>query len=139
MAPISNSVGNTLKALLAGWIGIVFGTSVLIYFLSPLAPLTYHPNPAVKLSIVAVFGALVFAFRPAISRRPAGLVAGSVGFALVAVLLVLALLPAGLSRGYGIGLSGARFDPAILPLYLAGALLGGAVFAYAYIRLARAK
>ena len=156
MTTPSSSVGSMLRALLAGWIGLVFGTSGLLYAFSSLPQPVYHPNallnalrgiwevadamgPAVKIALVLVFGGLLLLFRRAIGRMPARLYAGSMAAAVVAVLLVLALLPAGLSRGYGIGLSGQRFDAALLPLYLAGAVLGGAAFAYAYTRLAKPR
>lgn len=48
-----------------------------------------------------------------------------------AMLLLLALLPAGWSDGLGIGLTGRRFDPTTLPSYLLGGLLAGLTFSLA--------
>lgn len=152
MPVFTRPVGDTLRALLAGWVVLIFGTSTLLYFLAPLPHPAYHAQPAlntlrgiwkvadamgpaVKLSLVGVFGALLFAFRPMLRKTPGWLYGGSIVAAGTAVLLVLAALPTSLSRGYGIGLTGQRFDASLLPLYLAGAALGGAAFAFTLRRL----
>ncbi|GAB2787396.1 hypothetical protein GCM10027275_35150 [Rhabdobacter roseus] len=142
--------------MLAGWIVIVFGTSLLIFFFSPLTYETYHSNPilnalrtvweiademgpAVKLSLVLLFGTFVFLFKERIRQDRVLFYASSIGFALLSMLLVLALLPADLSRGYGVGLTGRRFDGKMMPIYATGAFLGGAAFAYMYRRLSASK
>ena len=53
---------------------------------------------------------------------------------LAAMTLTLALLPAAWSRGFGIGLTGARFDLQVLPWYALGAAASGLVFAFALAR-----
>lgn len=72
--------------------------------------------------------------------RVAGLmmriVAGS-AISVAAMILDLSLLPAALSRSFGIGLTGARFDPAILPYYLGGAAIAGAAGVIAHYRCQR--
>lgn len=70
-------------------------------------------------------------------RARGWLYAGSMAAAGAAV--VLAVLPASLSRGYGIGLTGQRFDSSLLPLYLAGAVLGGVAFAFTLQRLKKTR
>ncbi len=45
-----------------------------------------------------------------------------------AMVVTLALIPKSLSRGFGVGLTGARFAGATLPIYLCGGALGGVVF-----------
>ena len=147
-----DTIAITLKALLAGWVTIVFGTSTLIYFFTSLEHEIYHSNlllnilrniweiademgPAVKLSIVIVLGILVHLFRNTISKSRIYFYLSSIAFAIISVLSVLALLPVNLSRGYGIGLTGTRFDTEMMPVYLIGAILGGIVLAYVYIKL----
>jgi hypothetical protein len=44
------------------------------------------------------------------------------------MLAVLASLPAEWSRGFGVGLSGNRFDPGLLAVYLFSAALAGLAF-----------
>ena len=46
-------------------------------------------------------------------------------------MLLLAFLPEAWSRGFGIGLTGARFDPATLPWYLIGGAAAGLAFSLA--------
>ena len=48
--------------------------------------------------------------------------------AAVAMLLMLALLPAAWSRGFGIGIAGARFEPVLVGIYLSGALAAALTF-----------
>lgn len=45
-----------------------------------------------------------------------------------AVCLTLAFLPQAWSRGFGIGLTGLRFDPSVWPIYLVSAAAAGVVF-----------
>lgn len=51
-----------------------------------------------------------------------------------AMLLALGVVPEALSRGYGIGLTGARFDPSVLPIYSIGGALGGVAFTVSVTR-----
>jgi mannose/fructose/N-acetylgalactosamine-specific phosphotransferase system component IIC len=146
----------TFKALLGAWATLVFGTSMLIYFFSSVPHKFYHQNPvvnilrniweiademgpAVKISIIIVFGILVLLFKSTISKNQIFFYLGSTIVAIISVSLVLALLPSDLSRGYGIGLTGARFDIKMIPIYLLGAVWGGAVFAYIYTELSISK
>lgn len=64
------------------------------------------------------------------------IVAGS-AISVAAMILDLALLPAPLSRSFGIGLTGARFDPAVLPYYLGGAAIAGAAGVVAHYHCQR--
>jgi hypothetical protein len=50
------------------------------------------------------------------------------------MLLTVGLVPEFLSRGFGIGLTGARFDPSVLPIYLVGGALGGIAFTISVTR-----
>ncbi|WP_100335868.1 hypothetical protein [Hymenobacter chitinivorans] len=145
-------VGALLKALLAGWVVMVFGTSILIFLFAPLEQDRYSSNwlvnsfrtiweigdamgPAVKISYIVLFGLLIFASKSVINRNRRTSYALSIIFAVVSATLVLAFLPADFSRGYGIGLTGARFDTRMLPIYMAGAVLSGVAFSYAVNRL----
>jgi hypothetical protein len=56
----------------------------------------------------------------------------SIFSALIAVVLVLAFLPENISRGYGIGLTGFRFETKMLPIYLVGAVFGGIIYSLLY-------
>ena len=131
-------------ALLFGWVALVFVSSALVVGLStgPVAgaggPGAYlaatwevadKVGPAVKLLLVALFAALVI---PAERLRPhalAGHLALMALLGVVAMGLTLALIPEALSRGFGVGLTGARFDVAALPAYAVGGVAGGLVYA----------
>ncbi|MCJ8211982.1 hypothetical protein MUY27_19850 [Mucilaginibacter sp. RS28] len=156
MTKSESTLSITLKSLLGGWVALVFGTSTLVYFFSPIPHRSFHQNPVinglrniweiaddmgpvVKLSIIAVFAVLYILSRSIIKKSRLSFYTGSIIIAVIAVLLVLALLPADLSRGYGIRLTGARFDLSMLPIYLSGAVLGGVVFSYIYFKLSRAS
>jgi hypothetical protein len=83
-------------------------------------------GPFVNISIVFLFGGLLYIFRKILKNRFFYLT--NIISALIAVILVLAFLPENISRGYGIGLTGFRFDPKTFPIYLAGAAFGGTVY-----------
>lgn len=72
-----------------------------------------------------------------LTTRVAGLIgrlaAGS-SISVMAMIVDLGLLPATLSRSFGIGLTGSRFDPAVLPYYLGGAAIAGAAGVAAHYR-----
>lgn len=142
----------TLKSLLAAWVTLIFGTSLLLFLFAPVNFKVYNSNylanlltsvweigdamgPAVKLSLIALFGTLVFTFQKNGTGEPTYLYLKSIVFALVATLLVLAFLPADYSRGFGIGLTGSRFDGQVLAIYLIGSVLGGAVYAFTFRKL----
>jgi hypothetical protein len=130
-------------AWVLAWATAVYLPSLFIALLS-LSPLASVGNllldtfqvadevsPAAKLTYAALFGVLVMSAR----RRGAGrgpsihLVIGVVSSA-----LVVALLPADWSRGFGVGLDGTRFDPLPTAIYLIGGLTSGAVFSLAEAR-----
>jgi hypothetical protein len=87
--------------------------------------------PAAKLLLVALFAALVWLGerwrRTDGARHTAptwSVYAMNIVLGIAAMALTLALVPADFSRGFGVGLTGARFDPIVLPLYVASGALG---------------
>lgn len=135
-----------LQIWIAGWVVAIFLPSVIIAFLglsqeaAPIAsgfdklPWTTwvvadEVGPFAKLSMGALLlAALLLIVRSRATRMPglflAGLTSGS-----LSVLIPIALLPDRFSRGFGIGLTGERFDPVTLPIYLFGGAAAGFVFA----------
>lgn len=84
-------------------------------------------SPPAKLMVGALLGALMLAAR---RRQPAGFAAMALRDAIagmVAVALALALIPAGWSRGFGLGLFEQRFAPLPTLIYLASAAAGAVV------------
>lgn len=143
-----------LKALLAGWVAIIVGTSILIYLLAPIEYKIYHPNlvmnflrtiweigdamgPAVKISLIIIFALLVFIFKHKISSNRIASYGLPILFAILSITLVLAFLPSQFSRGYGIGLTGVRFDSDLIYIYIyiLGAIFGGLAFSYTFNKL----
>lgn len=144
------------QALLYAWVTMVFGTSALMALVRPLAFAVYSPNrllnflqstwaiadevgPLVKIAIIVVFAALVWAGSRVAGPRtwaayPVNVLAGISAHA-----IVLGLLPQAYSRGFGIGLTGTRFDERIIGFYLVGAVLGGLLYTYLLRRLSRKK
>lgn len=153
MKQATGHTGQILKALLASWVTIVFGTSMLIVAFAPIQQKTHFSNklvnfliqiwevademgPAVKIAIILLFAIGIFSCRKFLANSNfifASII--SVLFAIVSVFLVLAFLPAEYSRGFGIGLTGTRFDERVIIFYLIGAFAGGLVFTYTYYRL----
>lgn len=136
-----------LKALLAAWVTMIFGTSALLFLVSSLNFKIYSSNkllnffnttweiadevgPVVKISIIVVFALLVTA-REKFTRHPTTNAYWiNALLAVIANVVVLGFLPQAYSRGFGIGLSGTRFDRQTLYIYLVGAVLGGLVYTY---------
>jgi hypothetical protein len=136
----------TFIALLTAWVVMVFGTSAFLVLAglagatsggapapSRLLAATWHAaddiGPAAKILLIAIFAALVLAAERLVRVRASWQrYALNAGVGVAGMLLTLVLIPAALSRGFGIGLTGARLDPAALPFYLAGAALGAVAF-----------
>lgn len=132
----------TLTALLAAWVTMVFGASLLVAAFGPgpgptslqdLARVVWKGaddmGPAVKLLLIVLFALQQLGGRrrdPKLGSERS-LVAGGV-LGAFAMLYTLALIPASYSRGFGVGLTGKRFDLAVMPIYLVAGALGGVVF-----------
>jgi hypothetical protein len=138
----------TLTALLAAWVTMVFGASLLIAAFGPgPGPSTLQElgravwkgaddmGPAVKLLLIVLFALQLLGGRRRRDpeRTEKSLVAGGI-LGAFAMLYTVALIPRSYSRGFAVGLTGTRFDLAILPLYLCAGAVGGIVFT-----LSRAK
>lgn len=157
-----NQAGRPLRcwslALLSGWVTMVFTSSVLVVLRDVPNAMTRsgfgspgwiaaswrvadEMAPTAKLLLVAIFAALVW-----LGERwlPTGAVElhrwqsflRDIAISWLAMMLTLALVPTDLSRGFGVGLTGARFDPVVLPLYLGSAALGAVIYT---ISLARCR
>jgi hypothetical protein len=87
-----------------------------------------------KLLIVIIFGLLVNSLRKVENSTSIVFYLANKALAIIAVLVVITLVPSGYSRGYGIGLIGKR-DMQRLPIYLCGAIFGGARYSFVYKRL----
>lgn len=131
------------------FLGMIFGWVVAIYVPSAmiaafgLAPpgtppgiiaATWHMTdeigPIAKLAFAALAAALLLGTRLAAMPRTAR-AAADAALGVLAMMLLLAFLPEAWSRGIGIGLTGQRFDPALLPIYLLGGALSGLTFSLA--------
>ncbi|HTU10282.1 MAG TPA: hypothetical protein VMG08_05220 [Allosphingosinicella sp.] len=131
----------TGTAWLFAWVISVFLPSAVIAALGLSGPAQAAGNifaaswkvaddmaPAAKL----LLGALLLLFLALSARR----LKSRLGLALLvnallgalAMIAPLLLLPADWSRGFGIGLGGARLDPALLPVYLGGGIAAGLLF-----------
>lgn len=145
-----------LPAWLFAWVAAVFVPSVLIAYagLSPFVAATGtgvsrlpaaswqvadDVGPVVKLTIGALLLLGLVATRRLTRTRPGWRYPAAIGVGLAATTITAAFVPSGLSRGFGIGLTGARFDAAVTPLYLLGGLLAGIVFVLSADRCERAK
>ncbi len=92
--------------------------------------LTDQVSFAAKLGYAAALTALLLGSRLISMPRPVR-TALDVILACAAMLLVLALLPQDWSAGFGIGLTGRRFDADTLPRYLIAAAVSGLTFTIA--------
>jgi Cu/Ag efflux pump CusA len=92
----------------------------------------------VKLSIVIIFGLLVISLRKLENSTSIFFYFANIALAIIAVLVVITLMPSGYSRGYGIGLIG-KSDMQTLPIYLCGAIFGGAAYSFVYKLLSTVK
>jgi hypothetical protein len=151
MAERGGNLRCTSFALLSAWVVMAFGTSALLVlagvagdgeapglsgFLAATWRVTDEMGPAAKILLIAIFAALVLAGERLVRARAAAWQRYAVNIALGAagMVLTLAIIPAALSRWFGIGLTGARLDPSALPFYLAGGALGAIAFTYSAAR-----
>ena len=141
-------------AWLAGWVTAVFLPSALIAGLGlsePAAALgdgfQHLPaatwkvaddvGPAAKLLLGSLLALCFLVSERLASTQAASHYAGNVAAGLLAISSTLYLIPAAYSRGFGVGLTGSRFDSTTFPLYLVGGAAAGLVFTYALIRCDR--
>ncbi|MDF7775945.1 hypothetical protein P1X14_11870 [Sphingomonas sp. AOB5] len=140
-----------LPAWIAAWVVAIFLPSVVIAWLglSPAVPATGGSlerllagswkvaddvGPVVKLMI----GGLLLAGFLAVERlSPAGRLAACAAIGVLAMIATIAFVPPDYSRGFAAALTGARFDSAVTPIYLLGALLAGLVYATGSARCRR--
>ena len=99
--------------------------------LSAMWLMTDRVGLTVKLALGVLFIAFLIGTRRLITLPPAVQAAADALLAVLAMLLLLAFLPEGWSRGFGIGLTGERFDPDTLPWYLIGGAAAGLTFTFA--------
>ncbi len=138
-------------AWIFGWVTAIFVPSALIALaeLSPLAAgkgilsgtlaVADEVAPAAKLGFGTLTAAFMLIVRWLLPVRGVSAVAIDMLLAVIVMLLILALLPEQWSRGFGIGLMGARFSPGATLIYLAGALLSGLVFSLSEARCSAPK
>ena len=148
-APRSTSLKCFFAAWIFGWVIAIYVPSLLLAAteLSPLAQgrglpaailaVADEAAPAAKIGFAVLMGLFLFVARRLIRIQGAAAVAADTMLALLAMLLMLALLPADWSRGFGIGMTGTRFAPAVTLIYLAGAGLAGLVFSLSEARCLR--
>jgi hypothetical protein len=84
--------------------------------------------PAAKIGFALLMALMLFAARKLSNFRRGTTLALDIALACVAMCLVIALLPADWSRGFGVGLSGVRFAPEVTLVYLASAAASGLAF-----------
>jgi hypothetical protein len=80
--------------------------------------------PAAKIGFALLLLGLLLAARRALPPGRAATAADLLA-PVAAMAATLALLPPAWSRGFGVGLAGARFDPALTAIYLGGAAAAG--------------
>ncbi|TPE60575.1 hypothetical protein FJQ54_11315 [Sandaracinobacter neustonicus] len=128
------------SALIAGF-GLAPGNAAV--GLSALPGATWavadEMGPAAKLLLGGLLLAAFLLVERRQLRKPGGRAVLAMAGAVVAMLATIALLPEAWSRGFASGLSGQRFDPALLAAYLPGALFAGIVFAGSVSRCLRSK
>jgi hypothetical protein len=130
-------------ALVTGWVVAIFLPSAVIALLAQSGGLAARllalpggtfqvaddVGPAAKLTVMALMG-LPLLLLDRFARRRRGLYfAIAAAIPLVAFALTLALLPARYSRGFGVGLTGLRFDPEVLWIYLSCGVASGLAYA----------
>lgn len=94
-------------------------------------------GPAAKLLLGALLAGLWFGAARLRPTTPVQAVAANVAAGVAAIIGALLLVPADYSRGFGVGLTGARLDPHTLPVYLLGGIAAGLAFTQSLRRCAR--
>lgn len=139
--------GGKLKCSVAAWVAAwavaVFLPSLLIAFarlpeggftLARLGADAWQiadtMSMGAKLMLGAALAGLFWAAQRLARDDREALMAMSAVAGVFAMTLTLLLIPATWSRGFGIGLAGARLAPTLLPLYLTGAAVAGMVHAW---------
>lgn len=134
-------------ALTTAWAIAIFLSSALVALagLSPLARGKALPQatwavadqvaPAAKIAFVLILAPLLYASERRL--RGASALIADVASACAAMLLALLAVPLAWSRGFGIGLTGARLDPLPLAFYLASAAVAGIAFHFSHARCRR--
>lgn len=124
-------------AWVLGWATAVYlpSLSIALLGLSPLSPngnlfvdtfqIADEVSPAAKLAYGSLFGGFLLAARAVPVRRQ---IFVDAGIGVVCMLVVVAFLPEGWSRGFGIGLNGSRFGSIQTVIYVVGGLVSGVVF-----------
>jgi hypothetical protein len=117
--------------LLLAWIVQIFGTSALValfHLSETTVPAIWavadDVAPFARISFIMFLALLITPLRQRALALPAQVAWWTIA-SLGATLIVLALLPLHLSRGFGVGLTGSRFDPDLLPIYMSGAAVAG--------------
>lgn len=142
MAADRNDLRCTLTALLAAWVTMVFGASLLMAAFRPgpapietvqdLARVVWQGaddiGPAVKLLLIVLFAVQMLGGRRRNPPRDGNRIDLNALLGAMAMLYTIALIPESYSRGFGVGLTGRRFDPAVTAIYLLAGALGGIVF-----------
>jgi hypothetical protein len=148
-----------MLALLGGWVTMVFVSSALIVlrgvpnattragvgnpgWIAATWRVADEMAPAAKLLLVVLFAALLWLGERRGRTSTSGYVsqplwsayAVNIALGTAAMALTLALVPAAFSRGFGVGLTGDRFDPPVVPLYLVSGALGAVAYTFSLIR-----
>lgn len=154
MATVRTDLGCRLVALLAAWVSMVFGSSAPIAWfgfsrsagtrasgLAHLPVATWEVSdavgPAAKLLLIGVFAALVLSGERLSTGRPGYTYVRNAALGVTAMLLTLGVVPESLSRGFGVGLTGERYDFAVVPVYVLGGMLGGFAYTFSVTRCRR--
>lgn len=129
-----------LPSLLVAWLGLSPSAALIGEELGDLPAATWKVaddvGPAAKLLLGGLLALFFVTAERLMPKAASARYLGNMAAGVLAMIGTLLFIPAALSRGFGVGLTGARFDPATLPLYLAGGAAAGLVFTYALIRCA---
>lgn len=147
-ALLASSLKCLFIAWVFAWVTAIYIPSGLIAALS-LSPIAKGANllvdtfevadetsPAAKLTFAVLFGVVLLASRLGRVRLGALFEAG---LGLLCMLLVVSFLPEHWSRGFGVGLTGSRFELLPTAIYLGGGFLSGIVFSLSEANCARSR